>query len=73
MAGVAFMGQRDRQVSGGAMTDRIYRYWPLGVPLPDGWELAGELHPPHGAYSVLIEWTKGGEPPEKPRHGERGG
>ena len=45
------------------MTDRIYRYWPLGVPLPDGWEIAGELHAPHGAYSVLIEWTKGGEPP----------
>ena len=45
------------------LQDRTFQYWPLGVPLPEGWVLAGELHAPHGSYSVLIEWTKGGEPP----------
>lgn len=39
------------------MTYGIFRYWPLGKPLPDGWRLANDkpLHAPHGAYSVLIE------------------
>ncbi len=49
------------------MSVRVFRYVPryrVAAYEAAGWIFAGELGPPHGFYSILMEWPLDGEPIE---------
>jgi hypothetical protein len=43
---------------------RYVHHWRIGDYLAIGWTVCCTLGRPHGAYSVLMQWTLDGEPRE---------